>query len=278
MSKLLISDYPLMVLPKLAVKIGLNEAIALQQVHFWLESYKSANDQIHFKDGRWWVYNSRTEWVSNFPFWSDSTVWRTLLKLRDIGILIVNDKYNRSSFDKTLWYTIDYDKLNELELDDNFDNRQCQNDIIGNVDLTSTIPETTTETNNIVNSSSNSAQENSENSAIQDQDLEAVRDVSRAYEQEIGMLTPYIREDIEDAIARYPRDWIIEAIREAAKNNVRTWSYISAILGRWQKNGFKVDTRMKSQNMGAPRYKRQGGATPEVQAIIDEARKKGEWV
>lgn len=38
MSKLLIDDYPIQVLPKLAKVIGLNEAIILQQLHYWLNS------------------------------------------------------------------------------------------------------------------------------------------------------------------------------------------------------------------------------------------------
>ena len=36
MSKLLINERPIMILPTLAVKIGLNESIMLQQVHYWL--------------------------------------------------------------------------------------------------------------------------------------------------------------------------------------------------------------------------------------------------
>ena len=38
MSKLLINEQPLQVLPSLAEAIGLNQAIALQQVHYWLEN------------------------------------------------------------------------------------------------------------------------------------------------------------------------------------------------------------------------------------------------
>ena len=37
MSNLLIDDYPILVLPKLANEIGLNEAIVLQQMHYWLK-------------------------------------------------------------------------------------------------------------------------------------------------------------------------------------------------------------------------------------------------
>ena len=36
-SPLLINEHPLMVLPSLATAVGLNQAIVLQQVHYWLD-------------------------------------------------------------------------------------------------------------------------------------------------------------------------------------------------------------------------------------------------
>ncbi len=36
MNNLLLDEHPLLVMPKLATLIGLNEAIVLQQVHYWL--------------------------------------------------------------------------------------------------------------------------------------------------------------------------------------------------------------------------------------------------
>ena len=36
MSRLLIKESPVMIIPSLAVKIGLNEAVVLQQIHYWL--------------------------------------------------------------------------------------------------------------------------------------------------------------------------------------------------------------------------------------------------
>ena len=44
MSNLLIHEEPLLVLPGLASRIGLNEAIFLQQIHYWL------NRSEHFYD------------------------------------------------------------------------------------------------------------------------------------------------------------------------------------------------------------------------------------
>ncbi len=61
--------------------------------------------------------------------------------------------------------------------------------------------------------------------------------IYRLYEEHIGPLTPLIAEQLQEAEAAYPTDWIEEAFRIAAANNVRRWRYIEAILERWQKEG-----------------------------------------
>ncbi len=60
------------------------------------------------------------------------------------------------------------------------------------------------------------------------------------YEQNIGPLTPLIAERLREAEAKFPEDWIGEAIKIAVENNVRNWKYVSAILERWQTEG-RVD-------------------------------------
>jgi len=57
------------------------------------------------------------------------------------------------------------------------------------------------------------------------------------YEQNIGHLTPMIADILRDTEATYPQSWIEEAIQIAVQNNVRKWSYISAILEDWQNRG-----------------------------------------
>jgi DNA replication protein len=57
------------------------------------------------------------------------------------------------------------------------------------------------------------------------------------YEQNIGLLTPLIAEDLKDAVNHYPEEWIEAAFREALQQNKRKWSYISAILRRWETEG-----------------------------------------
>ena len=126
-SKLLIDEYPLIVLPKLAAAIGLNEAIVLQQIHYWVETFKKTRDDHHDQAGHWWVWNTSTEWQENFPFWSERTIWRVLESLRKQftpsgtdrrvkrGTLVITGNYNRKGYDKTLWYRIDYAELDRIE-------------------------------------------------------------------------------------------------------------------------------------------------------------------
>jgi len=57
------------------------------------------------------------------------------------------------------------------------------------------------------------------------------------YEQNIGVLTPLIADELRDAEQTYPAEWIEEAIGEAAAANKRSWRYARAILERWSMQG-----------------------------------------
>lgn len=101
-SRLLIHENPLQVLPSLVMKIGLNEAIILQQIHYWLQT--SPNE----KEERKWTYNTYADWRKQFPWWSEKTIQRTMLSLEESGI-IMTEKFNTSKYDHTKWYTINYE-------------------------------------------------------------------------------------------------------------------------------------------------------------------------
>jgi hypothetical protein len=104
MSNLLINEPPLVVLPSLAVKIGLGPAIVLQQIQYWSTRVKQS------EDGYFWVYNTIEEWNKQFPFWHQNTIATHLKKLRDLGILIAEFRAE-SALNRTLFYRIDYTKL-----------------------------------------------------------------------------------------------------------------------------------------------------------------------
>jgi DnaD/phage-associated family protein len=57
------------------------------------------------------------------------------------------------------------------------------------------------------------------------------------YEQNVGLLTPLVAEELREAEERYPAEWVEEAFRLAIQQNKRKWSYIRAILKRWETEG-----------------------------------------
>lgn len=136
-------------MPTLATLIGLNEAIILQQVHYWLK-HKEKSGQ-NYIDGRYWVYNTYEQWQKQFPFWSIMTIRRTMTKLENKGLLIA-ENYNKAGFDKTKWYTINYNALNSLSPSSvQFEHIVCSNCTDGSVqnEQTNTIEYTETTTKKI---------------------------------------------------------------------------------------------------------------------------------
>ena len=131
-SNLLINEPPLQVLPTLARTIGLNEAIILQQVHYWLNPQLNKN----FREGKHWVHNTFTQWERQFAFWSRKTIQRTITSLEDTGLLI---SFVTRGFKKTKYYTVDYGLLNRLCPPDL--NTRHLTDPQGQDDKTSNVPE-----------------------------------------------------------------------------------------------------------------------------------------
>ncbi|MBT1754073.1 conserved phage C-terminal domain-containing protein [Enterobacter hormaechei subsp. xiangfangensis] len=110
---LLMPSRPIVINPDLAYSIGLNEAIALQQVNYWLKETTSGLE----RDGVRWIYNTNEQWLEQFPFWSESTLKRTFTRLKNLGVLKV-EQLNKSQRDMTNYYTINYESelLDEVKL------------------------------------------------------------------------------------------------------------------------------------------------------------------
>lgn len=69
--------------------------------------------------------------------------------------------------------------------------------------------------------------------------------VFQLYEENIGMLTPMVAEELCAAEQEYPANWIEDAMHETAANNVRSWRYAAAILERWKREGRGTGSRGK---------------------------------
>lgn len=102
---LLFNRKPIVINAELADRIGLNEAIALQQLNYWIQD-STAGEEHH---GRKWVYNTFEEWQrDNFPFWSVDTIKRTFAKLKKLG-LVETKQLRKAKHDHTNFYTINYE-------------------------------------------------------------------------------------------------------------------------------------------------------------------------
>ena len=67
---------------------------------------------------------------------------------------------------------------------------------------------------------------------------ESVRpSIFELYEQNIGLLTPLLAEELREAEVTYPAAWIEDAFREAVGLNKRSWRYIRRILENWAARG-----------------------------------------
>jgi DNA replication protein len=83
-------------------------------------------------------------------------------------------------------------------------------------------------------------------------------DIYTLYEQNIGLLTPIIADELKEAGKHYPESWIKEAIREASALNKRNWRYCARILEHWATEGKDDGTHRRNitQNTDPDKYVR----------------------
>jgi hypothetical protein len=82
---------------------GVEPAILLNNLRFWLEKNRANKKHIH--DGYVWTYNSGEAFAELFPYMKRRTISMNLKSLCDAGIL-KSACYNSAKYDRTLWYTI----------------------------------------------------------------------------------------------------------------------------------------------------------------------------
>ncbi|HDZ3307034.1 TPA: DnaD domain protein [Staphylococcus aureus] len=229
MNKLLIDDYPIQVLPKLAELIGLNEAIVLQQIHYWL------NNSKHKYDGKTWIFNSYPEWQKQFPFWSLITIKRTIYSLEKQNLLLIGN-YNKAKFDKTKWYSINYQTIegmirpsyqNDTTSVSKRDDGVYQNDTTNTIDYT--------ETNN----------------------HRETDDVSKSFKYISTNLeiiqNPLKAEQLEHEIKSFKQDQfeIVKVATDYCKENNKGLNYLLTVLKNWNKEG--VSDKESAENKLKPR-------------------------
>lgn len=75
------------------------------------------------------------------------------------------------------------------------------------------------------------------NVSVQDFNHEELAAITQCYEENIGMLTPIVAEQLKTFVDDYPPGWFEKATKEAVLRGKRNIAYILAILKRWSVEG-----------------------------------------
>jgi DnaD/phage-associated family protein len=78
---------------------------------------------------------------------------------------------------------------------------------------------------------------------------ETIGDLIKLYEENIGLITPIIADELKDICHEYPLEWFKAAVKEACSAGARNLKYIRRILDRWRVDGYLAPKR-KSEFRG----------------------------
>ena len=90
--------------------------------------------------------------------------------------------------------------------------------------------------------------DNNNNDVVGDSCVDGLQKVTKFYEQNINLLTPYTAKILEDFTEELGQDLVIYAMQIAVENNKKTISYIKAILNNWSKANIKTLEEAKREN------------------------------
>lgn len=100
----LIEESPRMLMPSLAMMVGINEALVLQEVYFQCTQPQSG---VVDADGNKWVGGSYQTWKDlYFPFWGVRTIQNIFLSLEKKGLMLKTARLLHQ-WDNTKFYRID---------------------------------------------------------------------------------------------------------------------------------------------------------------------------
>lgn len=110
-----------------AEKHGVEKAVILYNLRFWLEKNKANSTNLH--DGYYWTYNSAKAFAALFPYYKASKIERLLRQMESDG-LILSGNYNKAGYDRTKWYSMPDFSIESLAISQssNMKNGDCKNE------------------------------------------------------------------------------------------------------------------------------------------------------
>jgi len=282
-SRLLYDERPLVVIPELARMLsarkgfdGLQEALVLQQIHYWVILNTKANKNE--KDGFFWTYNTFKEWHEQFPFWSLATIKRIFGRLEKAGFLIWG-RFNKSNINRTKWYRIDHDVIsrmvqNELSIVSDCDNGKGQLDTLESVNLTqSGQAQVTNEIPVPENNHRLLTENNKESNESSSKKKPAPKLHSRPIFAEIQKELGYPEKTEKDPIPNYGKE--AKAIDRMLKRGYSEPEILAAWQAKVRTRGEFVSMVYVNEDIGKPGKARQGSFLPDEEALVAAAKEKG---
>lgn len=273
MSKLVVNDFTIPVSITLAEKVGVHEAIFLQQLHYWLKD----SDNVY--DGHKWVYNSYQGWHEQMPFFTVNQIRRVVRELEKRN-LIITGNYNRLKLDKTKWYRINYEAVEQLSKESNNQNLlvdPCKNDAClknekkDELAVKQTRPSLETNSNGHQFQLDNAHDNNSTELETQsdnipeparhdtghrtipktttettpekmiddDESARAINPFTFFEENGFGTIGGYLSEKIMAWCDDLSSELVVEAMKLAVEFGCKHWKYVEAILRQWADKGYQ---------------------------------------
>ena len=282
-SRLLYDERPLVVIPELAKLLatqkgfdGLQEALVLQQIHYWAIMNQRADRNE--KDGYYWTYNTFKDWNEQFPFWSLATIKRIFARLEKAGFL-VSGRFNKSNINRTKWYRVDHDVLsrmvqNELSIVSTCDNGRGQIEPMDSVRLTPSGHAQVTneisvpETNQRLPSETNQRITESSSKKKRAPKLHS-RPIFAAIQKEFG----YPEKTDKDPIPNYGKE--AKAIDRMLARGYSEDEILAAWKNKVRARGEFVSMVWVNEDMGKLERPRQAKLLPTEEDLVAAAEKKG---
>lgn len=284
-SRLLYDERPLVLIPELARLLkkekgfsGIDEALVLQQVHYWVVLNQRANRNE--QGGFFWTYNTFKAWAEQFAFlWSESTLKRIFARLEKRGFL-VSGRFNKSNIDRTKWYRVDYDALNRLcqnepSIVSNWNNGTGQVDTMQGVKLTpsgqaqDTHEKPLPESNHRLTSESNNKEVSSSLKKPRAPKLHS-RPIFATMQKEFG----FPEKTDKDPIPNYGKE--AKAIDRMAKRGYTEAEILAAWTKKVRARGEFVSMVFVNEDIGKPdRPKQAAFALPAEEELAAAARERG---
>tara|TARA_R100001082_G_C4226544_1_gene101430 strand:- start:58 stop:480 length:423 start_codon:yes stop_codon:yes gene_type:complete len=105
---------------KYAKKYGIKESIVLHTFIYFI--LKNRHEKRNKHQGKYWTFNSYHNWKDNFPFFTEYQIRNAIRSLHKQGAIEIGN-FNKKRYDKTNWYTISSEILQEAQASDYWNTR-----------------------------------------------------------------------------------------------------------------------------------------------------------